>query len=287
MGKSHIGIDPASKKFYEYDPSSDAWNSIPDFPGEARHGAVAFVVNGKAYVGLGKASGQPAYYSDFYEYDPVLNQWDTTKIDFPGGDRADAIAFTLNGKGYVGYGESQSPTGPVIDFWEFTPPSSWVSKVAINNSFVHSIGVSSGGNGYLIGGNTIAPTNENGKRVWMYNSASQQWTQKTSAPNFLVRAIGFESDRDILEIFNLADEINGHNWVLFTMSNCPACVEQKNILGNHSDNIIIVTCDDSQHSYDLCRSNNIQRVPTWVNIKTNQRVEGYQTLENIEVMLNE
>ena len=191
LGKSHIGIDPASKKFYEYDPSSDAWNSIPDFPGEARHGAVAFVVNGKAYVGLGNPI-QGASYSDFYEYDPVLNQWDTTKIDFPGGDRADAIAFTLNGKGYVGYGESQSPTGPVIDFWEFTPPSSWVSKVAINNSFVHSIGVSSGGNGYLIGGNTIAPTNENGKRVWMYNSSSQQWTQKTSAPNFLVRAIGFE-----------------------------------------------------------------------------------------------
>ena len=90
-----------------------------------------------------------------------------------------------------------------------------------------------------------------------------------------------------IDTINLADEINGHNWVLFTMSNCPACVEQKNILGNHSDNIIIVTCDDSQHSYDLCKSNNIQRVPTWVNIKTNQRVEGYQTLENIEVMLNE
>ena len=192
LGKTHILVAPASKKFFEYDPPSNTWNSIPDFPGEARQGAVAFVINGKAYVGLGKASGQPAYYSDFYEYDPVLNQWYTTKIDFPAGERADAIAFTLNGKGYVGYGESQSPTGPVIDFWEFTPPSSWVSKVAINNSFVHSIGVSSGGNGYLIGGNTIAPTNENGKRVWMYNSASQQWTQKTSAPNFLVRAIGFE-----------------------------------------------------------------------------------------------
>lgn len=86
---------------------------------------------------------------------------------------------------------------------------------------------------------------------------------------------------------NLADEINGHNWVLFTMSNCPACVEQKKILGNHSDNIIIVTCDTSQHSYDICQSYNIQRVPTWVNIKTSQRVEGYQTLENIEVMLDE
>ena len=86
---------------------------------------------------------------------------------------------------------------------------------------------------------------------------------------------------------NLADEINGQNWVLFTMSNCPACVEQKKILGNHSDNIIIVTCDASQHSYDLCKSNNIQRVPTWVNIKTGQHVEGYLTLENIEVMLNE
>lgn len=85
---------------------------------------------------------------------------------------------------------------------------------------------------------------------------------------------------------DIVDTINGNNWVLYTMSTCPACIEQKNELGEYSDQIVIVTCDSTQHSYDLCKSNNIQRVPTWMNIKTGEHIEGILTLEDIEVMLN-
>jgi hypothetical protein len=85
---------------------------------------------------------------------------------------------------------------------------------------------------------------------------------------------------------NLSDEINDNQWTLYTMTNCPACIEQKKVLGNHSDDIIIITCDESQYYYNLCKNESIKVVPTWVNVKTGQHVEGYQTLEDIEVMLN-
>lgn len=86
---------------------------------------------------------------------------------------------------------------------------------------------------------------------------------------------------------NISDKINDKHWVVYTMSNCPACIEQNKILGNHFDKIIIITCDESQYYYNMCKSENIQAVPTWVNLHTGQHVEGYQTLEAIEVMLND
>lgn len=49
---------------------------MSDFPGEARNNAIAFVLNGKGYVGLGTNS--TTMFKDFYEYDPATDTW--TKI---------------------------------------------------------------------------------------------------------------------------------------------------------------------------------------------------------------
>jgi N-acetylneuraminic acid mutarotase len=69
--KGYVGLgrgedDNFLKDFWEYDPSADTWTRIADFPGASRMWAVAFVVNGKAYVGTGYDENT---LSDFWELD--------------------------------------------------------------------------------------------------------------------------------------------------------------------------------------------------------------------------
>ncbi|MCR9263163.1 MAG: IPT/TIG domain-containing protein [Flavobacteriaceae bacterium] len=74
-GKGYIGTgidDPINqnllKDFWEYDPTDDTWVQVASFPGEARQSATVFVINGKAYVGLG--NGSNGSLKDFWEFDP-------------------------------------------------------------------------------------------------------------------------------------------------------------------------------------------------------------------------
>jgi len=80
---------------WEFDPAIYTWTRKSDFPGKGRVGAIAEVVDGKAYIGLGYNSGQDVYatdtvaFPDFWMYNPVDNSW-TKKADFtkrtPDGD---------------------------------------------------------------------------------------------------------------------------------------------------------------------------------------------------------
>lgn len=110
--KAYVGLGitegyDETKSFYEYDSSSDSWSEINEFPGEARSGAVSFSMDGKGYVGLGssfdKSSLQFIYYNDFWEYNPLTNDW-TRLPDFPGEDREYPIGFGKNGYCYIGMG---------------------------------------------------------------------------------------------------------------------------------------------------------------------------------------
>ena len=76
------------------------WTSITPFGGTPRRAAVAFSLNGKAYVGTGHDGFSK---NDFWEYDPALNTW-TQKNDFSGSPRYGAVAFVVNGKVYIGGG---------------------------------------------------------------------------------------------------------------------------------------------------------------------------------------
>lgn len=113
---------------------SDSWNQLQIFPGGARQGAVAFVINDKAYVGLGirtrTAHIENKIYNDFWVYDLKNQQWEDTplKFAFPGEARGNAVAFSINGKGYVGTGMNEKNL-PLKDFYEFDPQTGW-TKIA-------------------------------------------------------------------------------------------------------------------------------------------------------------
>ncbi len=89
------------KSFYKYN-LKNGWMKIADFPGKARHEAVAFSINGKGYVGTGiDIDGNRL--KDFYEYDPETNTWKEAP-EFIGSARQGAVAFSINNIGYVGTG---------------------------------------------------------------------------------------------------------------------------------------------------------------------------------------
>ncbi len=118
-------------QFVNFDLKS-GWNPnkhLPPFPGKGRGEAVAFTIGHKAYVGLGYtfySTDDPSagYFTDFWVYDSQEKTWTRLPYDFPGVPRQQVVAFSLNGKGYVGSGLS-AERKILGDFYEFDPPTGW------------------------------------------------------------------------------------------------------------------------------------------------------------------
>lgn len=103
------------------------WVKNSDFEGLPRGSAVSFVVDDMAYVGLGyNDDAGDGYLNDFWKYNPSVDRWDRI-ADFPGNARTAAVAFSINGKGYVGTGYDGS--NKLKDFWEYDPATdTWTQK---------------------------------------------------------------------------------------------------------------------------------------------------------------
>ncbi|MBS1682865.1 MAG: galactose oxidase [Bacteroidetes bacterium] len=127
--------------FWKYDPVSDTWTQMANFPGTARSNAASFTLNGKGYVGTG-FDGTNAY-SDFYEFDPTVGargKW-TRIADFGySADQQDTtvsarygcVAFTVKNRAFVGAGHYISD---LKDLWEYDPTNNvWISRGSTGGS---------------------------------------------------------------------------------------------------------------------------------------------------------
>ena len=114
-GKGYIGLGSNGKQsgaakfykdFWRYDPATNQWEAIAEFPGRDRKNGVSFVINGQAYVGAGRwfVTTDSNYLEDFYAYDPATGQW-TTKEKVPQQGGASGVAFVINDVGYFGTGK--------------------------------------------------------------------------------------------------------------------------------------------------------------------------------------
>lgn len=110
--------------FYRYDPTTDTWDVLPDFPGADRSYAYGGTYNGKGYLGFGIGS---AYLNDLWEYDPESELW-TQLASLPGVGRTHpAFVITDDGKIFVGMGGAQS--GNLRDWWEYSiAGNSWIRR---------------------------------------------------------------------------------------------------------------------------------------------------------------
>ena len=180
-GLAYIGFDIAnfwSNDMYSYNPSSDQWVRLADFPGASRSQPFIFVIGTKAYVGSGLSSYNN-YAKDFWVYDSVLDSW-TQLADFPGTARWQSISFAANSKGYVGLGEGSGMSN-VKDFWEFDPSTNQWTQLsdfpgtARTSASLFMIDTKV----YVVGGFS----NDYLSEVWEFNTATNQWLQKRNLPN--------------------------------------------------------------------------------------------------------
>lgn len=170
------------KDLWQYDPDSDSWTKLQDFPGQARFNAVSFVIGNKAYVGTGNYRYNrwtPAtYLNDFWEYDPTTDHW-TQKSPVPEEGRSGAIGMSIGDKGYIGLGFYYYDTRKK-DWWQYDPTAgSWSRKADLPgepryNAACFSIDQK----GYVIGGANYSPFNDN----WAYDPMTDSWMAKPTFP---------------------------------------------------------------------------------------------------------
>ena len=175
--KGYVGIGtdfnaPQSqlKDFWEYDPATDSYSQIADYPGGGVNGAGAFSIEDKGYVSCGAGNGN--FYNDLWCYDTLANSW-SQKASLPGPQRSYTFGFAVSGKGYIATGYNGSTD--LADVWEYDPViDSWTSKVNITQARSSASGFSIGNKGYLVNGYIAGGAID----CWEFDPSANTWTQK-------------------------------------------------------------------------------------------------------------
>ncbi len=92
-----------SNKFWKYNPSTNLWTQLTDFPGNNQHAsATCFTVGQKAYVFYGAIVNGIDFNRELWEYNPALNSWTQVNLPsttvLPPGEKYQIISY--NGKAY-------------------------------------------------------------------------------------------------------------------------------------------------------------------------------------------
>lgn len=98
----------------EYDPISNTWTTLADFPGTPRSFGIGAVTNGLAYLGFGATSVQ--YLNDFWSFDAITGTWTQLASCGCSGRRHPAM-IAIGNKIYVGLGDDA--TGDRNDWWMY------------------------------------------------------------------------------------------------------------------------------------------------------------------------
>ena len=184
--------------------SPDNWTRKADFGGIERYGAVGFSIGNKGYIGTGvhiyiykdyySISFLLYYCNDFWEYDPAADTW-TQKANFGGGERSNAVGFSIGSKGYIGtgYKDSSLYKGLTKDFWEYNPvANTWTQKADYGGTTKDAaVGFAIGNKGYL-GTGEESPSSFYTKDFWEYDPVTDTWTRKADFGGIARRqAVGF------------------------------------------------------------------------------------------------
>lgn len=139
-----IGPDAYIPEMWSYNPVSDAWTPKTPFPGGDRYQLISFVIQNRAYVGMG--TDHDVFRKDIYEYNSTTNTWEDA-THFPGTERAKASAFSIGNKGFVIFG---TDGGLKDELWEYNYFSeTWIPRSDFpGGGRNHCVAFSIGATGY-------------------------------------------------------------------------------------------------------------------------------------------
>ncbi len=178
------------KDVWKYNPSTDVWTQLGDFPGTARHAGFAFTCRGKGYIGIGFDENNNFLY-DFWEYNPATDTW-TQKANFPGTGRKSGMQFSIADFGYVGMGLTTS-SSQLKDIWQYDAMNNtWTQKNDFpTNGLSWESFFAMNGKGYVVTGRKV-DLGTNSKEVWEYDPINDTWTGLQAFPGTArYAAVGF------------------------------------------------------------------------------------------------
>ncbi|MBO9204485.1 MULTISPECIES: Kelch repeat-containing protein [Niastella] len=109
--------NPQTADCLQYDPTTDSWTILPDFPGGPRGGGIGFTDGHKAYVGMGNHG---PILSDLWQLDPATLSW-TRMTDIPNGRYA-TVAMVIGQHAYISTGAQNSSPRGNVDVWQYEMP---------------------------------------------------------------------------------------------------------------------------------------------------------------------
>lgn len=160
------------KDFWQYNPVTNSWLQVADFPGAGGAGiyfATAFGIDSKGYVCGGKI-GPNTYTNQLWEYKPSINQW-TQRANFPGGVRYQLSSFAIDYNGYVGLGANQDIFKK--DFWKYNAGTNQWTQIADLPASERGAACTFtiGQRGFVCMGTDGGILDD----LWEYNPTSNQW----------------------------------------------------------------------------------------------------------------
>lgn len=176
------------------DPSSTTelsgnWSVAADFKGDTRSEAASFVIDNTAYVLTG-VSAFNGPYNDMYAFDVDNNSW-TKMPALTSQPRNGCVAFTINGKGYIGTGYNDKQT--MQDFWEYDPVlKTWTEKDPMPGDARYDAAA------FVISGKAYVCGGFDGRKAfndtWEFDPTQpkdHQWTERASFPRKTRSAVAF------------------------------------------------------------------------------------------------
>lgn len=152
-----FGTNPdynATKESWQYEPASDKWTQIANFPTLSSY-AVGFNIGNTGYV-----------YNLGTLYDLVNGNWNQV-ISVPGKSFDGNVAFSIGGKGYFGLGYGSTA------FWEYDPNNQSFKNRTFLTGYQWVYGSSAfviGDKAYVVGGSIPTSGGDNYiKEVWEFD----------------------------------------------------------------------------------------------------------------------
>jgi N-acetylneuraminic acid mutarotase len=119
-GNTENGNLTIYRDFHRYDPVSDSWTALGDFPGEARVAGTQFAKDGMGYVLSGDGDNHgPLDYGEFWKYNPTNDTW-TEMPAHPGGARWAPGSFVLGCYVYLTAGLEGNSDTFHQDLWRYS-----------------------------------------------------------------------------------------------------------------------------------------------------------------------